>query len=301
MPPAAEPAPLRAPLPGGDAAATVRVHPLRSGEILLPPLAFDRPVGRLSQVRGMGLHVSRRHWRWAPVPAFLVEHPSAGHLLVDTGFDACVADDPRASLGRLLPALMPVRQEPGASVPEQLRARGIDPEQIRTVVLTHLHNDHASGIAQFPAATFVVTKIEWQVAGAGGPAQGYVRSHFNQPLDWRTIDYADPATGGHAGFNRAFDLFGDGAVMLLSTPGHTRGHQSVLLRLGGGRELLLTGDAAYTRRSIDEDLVPIFCVDEHLYRRSLREIRAHLSEREQTRAICGHDADAWESMDDLIE
>lgn len=196
----------------------------------------------------------------------------------------------------MLPALMPVRQEPGASVPEQLATRGIAAADVRTVVLTHLHSDHASGIPQFPQATFVVTKLEWRIAGAGGPGQGYVPSHYDHPFDWRTVDYADPAMNGHAAFDRAFDLFGDGSVRLLNTPGHTRGHQSVLLRLAEARELLLTGDAAYARRSIDEDLVPIFCVDEHLYRRSLREIRTHVSERERTLVICGHDAASWPAL-----
>lgn len=295
--PAADPARLSAPLPGGaDASAGVRVHPLRTGEILLPPLALDRPTGRLARVRGMGLHVPRSRWTWVPVPAFLVEHPSAGPLLVDTGLHASVATDPCISLGRMLPRVLPTRQAPGEDVPAQLRERGIEPEAIATVVMTHLHNDHASGAPQFPGATFVVTSSEWRVACAGGPVDGYVRDHFDQPFDWRAVDYADPETGGHAGFNRAFDLYGDCSVRLLHTPGHTRGHQSVLLRLAGGGELLLTGDAAYARRSIDERLVPIFCVDEHLYRRSLGELRAHLAEHPQTLAICGHDAELWPSL-----
>lgn len=56
------------------------------------------------------------------------------------------------------------------------------------------------------------------------------------------------------------------------------------------------GDAAYARRCIDERLVPIFCVDEHLDRRSLGELRAHLAEHPQTLVICGHDAELWPSL-----
>ena len=298
---AAQPAALRAPLPGGTPDATVRVHPLHTGEILLPPLAFDRPGGPLAALRGMGLHVPRSRWQWVPVPAFAIEHPSAGALLVDTGLHASVATDPKISFGRVLPLVRPLRQAPGASAPDALRARGIDPADIATVVMTHLHNDHSSGIVQFPQATFVVTKIEWRLARAGGPRQGYLHAHFDRPLDWRTFDPADPDTQGHAGFNRAFDLFGDGSVRLLSTPGHTRGHQSVLLRLASGRELLLTGDAAYTRRSLDEDLVPIYCADEHLYRRSLRELRAHAATHPGTVVICGHDAERWPALEPVYE
>jgi len=58
-----KPAPARLPLPGGRSGATVRVHPLGTGEILLPPLAFDRPTGRAGKLRGMGLHVPRSRWQ----------------------------------------------------------------------------------------------------------------------------------------------------------------------------------------------------------------------------------------------
>jgi N-acyl homoserine lactone hydrolase len=298
---AVEPAALRTPLPGGTGAPGVRVHPLRTGEILLPPLAFERPTGPLAGLRGMGLHMPRSRWHWVPVPAFAVEHPCAGTLLVDAGLHASVASDPTISFGRLLALLRPLRQAPGEAAPDQLRARGIDPGDVRAVVMTHLHNDHSSGIAQFPQATFVVTRLEWQIACAGGPRQGYVHAHFDHPFDWRTFDPADPDAKGYAGFNRAFDLFGDGSVRLLSTPGHTRGHQSVLLRLASGRELLLTGDAAYTRRSLDEELVPIYCADEHLYMRSLRELRAHVAARPGTVVVCGHDAEGWPTLEPVYE
>ena len=87
---------------------------------------------------------------------------------------------------------------------------------------------------------------------------------------------ASEQVSSFASFGHAIDLFADGSVRLLSTPGHTKGHMSVLLRLQSGRELLLTGDAAYSRATIDEGLVPLFCDDVHRYMRSLREIRRYL-------------------------
>jgi N-acyl homoserine lactone hydrolase len=292
---AVQPEPAHLPLAGGRSGATVRVHPLGTGEILLPPLAFDRPAGPFARTRGKGLHVPRRRWQWAPVPAFLVEHPGAGPILVDSGLHASVGLDPRISLGRRQPRRLPVRTSAERALPAQLRERGIDPRQIAVVVMTHLHHDHASGIAQFPNATFVVTSLEWRIACAGGDRQGYRHAHFDLPLDWRTVDYAARAAGRHGSFNRALDLFGDGSVRLLFTPGHTRGHQSVLLRLAG-RDLLLTGDAVYTRRTIDEGLVPIYCADEHLYRRSLREIQDHVAGNPGAVVICGHDAERWAQL-----
>lgn len=289
-----QPRPAELPLAGGSANATVRVHPLRCGEVLMPPRALDRPPGRLAQQRAL-LGARRSTWIAVPVPAFLVEHPTAGPLLVDTGFHASVQDKARRSLGRRQSWVLPARQAPGESAPEQLRERGIDPGDVATILMTHLHNDHASGATQFPRATFVVDAVEWIAACEGGFAQGYRHAHFDQPFHWRTVDYGD--AGPYATFHRTLDVFGDGSVRLLSTRGHTRGHQSLLFRLAG-REMLLTADAAYLRRSIDEDLVPIFVFGgEDAYRRSLAQIRAFVDARPDAVVICGHDHERWPQLE----
>ena len=289
-----QPRPAELPLPGASAGATVRVHPLRCGEVLMPPGALDRPAGRLKQPRAM-LGTRRSSWIWVPVPVFLVEHPTAGRILVDTGFHASVQDRARSSLGRRQSWALPAREAPGESAPEQLRERGVDPAEIQTIVMTHLHNDHASGTIQFPGATFVVDAREWAAACKGGFAEGYRRDHYDQPFDWRTVDYE--AAPPHATFERTIDLFGDGSVRLLATPGHTRGHQSVLLKLDG-RELLLTADAAYTRRAFEEDVLPIFIFGgEDNYRRSLAAIRDYAESHPEAVVICGHDAGAWPGLD----
>jgi glyoxylase-like metal-dependent hydrolase (beta-lactamase superfamily II) len=295
---ATHPQALVLPLPGGSPGATVRVWPLRCGEVLMPPRALERPRGPLWQLRGIGLTAPRSRWFWVPVPVFLVEHPTAGRMLVDTGFHATVRDDPRTSLGRRHAWLLPARLGREESAPARLRALGVEPAEIGLIVMTHLHNDHASGATQFAHATFVVDEVEWRAASAGGFLQGYRREHYDQPFDWRTIDYAGPAAHAHGAFQRTVDLFGDGSVRLLSTPGHTLGHQSLLLALDG-RELLLTADAAYTRRTIDEDLVPIFFEDERLYLRSLAQLREHVRANPRAPVICGHDAQRWPRLDPI--
>jgi N-acyl homoserine lactone hydrolase len=293
-----QPTPATLPLPGGSPGATVRVRPLRCGEIRIPPRALDRPAGRLPQQKAM-LGAKRSRWSWIPVPVFLVEHPTAGRILVDTGFHASVQGGPRASLGRRQSWLLPARQAAGDSAPEQLRDLGIDPSSITTIVMTHLHNDHASGAIQFPEATFVVDDTEWQAAAKGRFAEGYRRDHYDQPFDWRTVDYANATP--YASFERTLDLFGDGSVRLLSTPGHTKGHQSILLRLQR-RELLLTADAAYTHRAIEEDVLPIFVFGgEDNYRSSLAAIRAYARQHPDAVVIPGHDAERWPRLEPVYE
>ena len=129
-----------------------------------------------------------------------------------------------------------------------------------------------------PDATFLVERREWEAAARDGFRDGYHRPHFDPALRWRAIDVEPDA-----------DLFGDGSVRLLHTPGHTRGHLSLLLRLESGERLLLTADAAYAQRTLDERLLSLFCVDDDDYLASLDRLIA-LS-READHVVCGHDPD----------
>jgi N-acyl homoserine lactone hydrolase len=293
---AAQPKPLTHPLPGGRPGATVRVRPLLVGEILAPPGLYRRPGGPLPIPRALMLRKSR--WSLAPIPAFLIDHPGAGPILVDTGLHASVATDPSDNLGALGARAYDIEMRPEQAVPAQLEALGIDPLSIKTVVMTHLHYDHASGVSQFPAATFVVSADEWRAASSGGTLQGYRARQFDHAFDWRTIDYEHAAVDSFASFGRSVDLLGDGSIRLVFTPGHTHGHQSLILRLHD-RELLLTGDAAYRQRAIDEDELPLFVADDHRFKRSLAEIRHYAEQTPNAVVICGHDAEAWAGLDEV--
>jgi glyoxylase-like metal-dependent hydrolase (beta-lactamase superfamily II) len=297
---AVEPKRAELPLGGGQEGATVRVYPLLSGEMRSPPGLIERPRGRLAMLRALELGRSHRDWLWLPIPAFLIEHPGAGPVLVDTGLHPSVAIDATQSFGPLA-RMMGFRMEPVQALPAQLRTRSVDSADVRVVVMTHLHFDHASGVSEFPDATFVLDRREWDAAtGRGGMLRGYRTQQFDYGFDWRAIDYEAREIDSFATFGAAVDLFGDGSVRLLSTPGHTHGHQSVLLRLRG-REALLTGDATYTLRGVREDVPPLLAADEHRFWRSLREIRRFVEQSPGVVVIPGHDPDTWPTLDAVYE
>jgi N-acyl homoserine lactone hydrolase len=289
----APPKPVAMPLRAGRAGATVRIHPLLTGEILAPSGFFKRPGGPLGRVRGLGLHVPRRRWRWCPIPAFLVEHPSEGALLIDTGLDASVLRDPGKQFGPLLKRLFELRVAPGQDAVSQARERGVEAAAIRTVVLTHLHYDHAGAAGQLPHATFLFDRREWAPAVRGRLLEGYRRETVDRPLDWRTLNF-DAASPG-AGFARTLDLLGDGSVRLVSTPGHSHGHMSVVLRTASG-PLLLAGDAAYTRRAIAEGHDQLARADLAAYRDSLKTLRRWADANPAAPIICSHDHELWPNL-----
>lgn len=298
---AAEPRRAELPLGGGRPGASVRLEPLLTGMMACAPAFLHREEGRMARLRAMGVRVPREDWIDVPVGAFLVEHPSAGILLVDTGFHPAVAVDGKQALGQLGGAFFKdVRMDPDQAVAAQLRERGLSPASIGTVVMTHLHADHASGIAEFPSATFVVSRQEWDAAGGGRQLEGYVRRQFDHAFDYRTLDFEASEVDSFATFGRSIDLFGDGSVRVVYTPGHSLGHCSVVLRLEG-REVLLTGDAAYTMRTIEESHLPFQMADEHRFKRSLREIQLYVGATPDALVIPGHDMEAWRRLDSAYE
>jgi N-acyl homoserine lactone hydrolase len=230
-----------------------------------------------------------------PVLAFAIEHPDGGLVLVDTGLHPSVADDPSRNLGRRSAFLMDVQMRPEQGVRNQLERRGIDPERISVIVMTHLHVDHASALIDFSHATLVVDRREWHFAISRSADPSYYRPQFDLPLDLRLVDYEGPTADAVEGFARAIDLFGDGSITLLSTPGHSAGHQSVLVRLAE-RDVLITGDAALTRRAIDAGTMPMHAHDEHRLRCALGEIRGWAADHPRAIVIPGHDAAVWRML-----
>jgi N-acyl homoserine lactone hydrolase len=272
----------------------VRVHPLMTARMKAMPAFHQRPGGPkpLAMLRGLGLHVPRSRWTWLPIPAFLLEHPEAGPVLVDAGLHEQVATDVGAALGRLAQVAFTIEMAPEWAVPHQLRARGVDPGDVKTIVMTHLHYDHASGLSQFPGATVHVDAVEHAAASKGNMLEGFIPRLLRTPGQrWETFSHDQDVV----------DLLGDGSIRLLRTPGHTIGHRSVALRLASGGELLLTGDAAYARRTIAESLTPLLTWDDDAYRASLARVQAWSAEHPGAPVIPGHDPDTWPELAAVYE
>jgi glyoxylase-like metal-dependent hydrolase (beta-lactamase superfamily II) len=119
---------------------------------------------------------------------------------------------------------------------------------------------------------------DWFTAG------GYIRKDFDRPgLRWQFLE-------GTA--SDYYDLYGDGSVVMICTPGHSVGHQSFLVTLPRSGRVLLTVDAAYTIDHWDEKTLPGFATSALDAVRSVRKLRV-LAEREEALVVTGHDPDAW--------
>ena len=253
----------------------------------------------MASLRALGLGVDSSAFLRAPVPAFLVEHPGVGPVMIDTGLHPSVGVDPKQNFGRFMGYVARgAKMAPEQAVPDQLRALGLDAADVRFVLFTHMHFDHASAVSEFPDTTFVLSKQEWDVLENGKSTDGYVKSQYDFGFDFRTFDFDSRATDSFATFGRSFDIFGDGSIHAVFTPGHTLGHTSYVLRVRD-REVLVAGDAIYTMKTLEQGVLPYKMADEHHFRRSLKEIQRYRERTPGALIIPGHDWDAFSALDPL--
>jgi N-acyl homoserine lactone hydrolase len=206
------------------------------------------------------------------------------------------------NLGRFGALLFPGVEMPGGGVIEELAARGVASEEVELVLMTHLHFDHASAMARFPQATFVIADEEWRAANSPivPVLRGYVRRHREGALDVRLLHFDRPEAGPRADFDRTLDLLGDGSVIAIPTPGETRGHLSFLLRLRD-REALVCGDAAYSMETLERRLTPFFVISGRDYRRSLDQIRGFRDRAPDALIFPSDDLESWQGVQPLFE
>jgi N-acyl homoserine lactone hydrolase len=146
-------------------------------------------------------------------------------------------------------------EAPKMPLTDLLRQLKVQLDQVKYVGISHYHDDHIGQAAAFPDATLLIGKGDWDVLTAKSPTQGMSRKDF----DARRARFAPWIQG--AGKVEALardkkDVFGDGTVVMLSMPGHTPGHHSLLVRLPQMGNVLLSGDATHFRENYEVNGVP---------------------------------------------
>jgi len=132
---------------------------------------------------------------------------------------------------------------------DALAARGLEPGDLRGVVLTHSHWDHVSGLADLREVPVWITSEE--LAHARSDDEGgklYRQLEAEGQLQLRELSFAD---GAYGPFAQSHDFFGDGSVVLVPMPGHTPGSIAVLVSLPGGKRFIVIGDTSWTREGVD--------------------------------------------------
>jgi N-acyl homoserine lactone hydrolase len=187
---------------------------------------------------------------------YLVKHES-GLLLWDTG----IPDAVHGKSEGVPVANGAIVYHRDKTLAGQLAELGVKPEDIAYVAISHTHGDHVGNVALFPAATILIQGAEYEF-GLKMP----------QPPQFQPSQKIEKLAGDR-------DVFGDGSVMLLSTPGHTPGHQSLMLTLPKTGVVLLSGDAVHFKDNWDHKRVPSMNVDRDQTLASLQRLENVMAEK----------------------
>jgi N-acyl homoserine lactone hydrolase len=211
-----------------------------------------------------------------PVPSYLIDHPK-GRALFDTGMNLRYR---RELADALPPNKFGLQYFEGMEIATRLRSIDVDPASINWVINSHLHIDHCGGNYMLPNATVIVQSQELAAARDGAVEGVYEVQDFEIGQSIKTIN------GEH-------DLFGDGSVRIIPTPGHTPGHQSMIVKLRG-RDVLLAGDCCYTERNLDKMILQMAMADKHAGMKTMEQLAKLRSVG--TRILFGHDGNQWKSI-----
>ncbi len=194
-----------------------------------------------------------------PVPAWLIRHPK-GLVLFDTGMHKDLLEP-----GELLDTVelfFSLDIGPDAMVEAQLNERQVGADDIDIVVLSHLHFDHSGGLAQIPNARVLVQQADWDAGldDEASAANAFRREDYDLGHDVVAL------SGEH-------DVFGDGSVMCLPTPGHTPGHQSLQVKLDS-ETVVLCADCAYFERTLHGGALPPLGFSDDQQHQSIAKLQA---------------------------
>ena len=266
----------------------MRIHAIQTGSVRI----------KRSQVRGSGHGLRRRlgvftdaTWtEWLPTYAWMIEHPE-GIIVVDTGQGTHLLDSAR-SLHPYRRWEVRFRIEPDEEIGPQLRALGVQPRDVKRVVLTHLHIDHDGGLAHFPQSDILVARGELQTArGWAGRLRGYLPNRWPTWFNPIPVDLSAESFGPFAASRR---LTAAGDVIAVATPGHTADHLSVLV-VDEGTTYVIAGDASYTEALMLAGQIDAVSADEATALATLRVLRRLAAER-STVYLPTHDPESAERL-----
>lgn len=226
----------------------VRIHGIQTGFVAIKT-AHAQLTG-FAPLRLLSIVQDPQWTSLLPILAWVIEHPE-GLFVIDTGevaaatdIDTYLANDPpnRWFFKRNLPLFV----TPAEELATQMRGLGLDPADVRTVIMTHLHGDHAGGLGFFPNAEFLIAREEY--TGHQQQPMGALTSRWPTGFAPTLVDYTGPALDP---FPASVPVTNAGDLLIVPTPGHSYGHQSVILR-DGAQSYFFAGDLAFSDAQLQQ-------------------------------------------------
>jgi N-acyl homoserine lactone hydrolase len=245
----------------------MKVHAIQTGTVAIRP--HQRQGRGIGFARLLNTLSDRRWTEPLPIYTWVIEHPE-GIILIDTGESA------KATSPGYFPSWHPFLQnaifqvKPEQEVGVQLQTIGIHPNDVRWVILTHLHTDHAGGLHHFPKSEILVVRRAFESAsGLAGQVRGFLPQHWPSWFRPKLIDLTPHPFGI---FPKSFKLTNTGDVEIVLTSGHTDSHISVVLQ-DSDVLYFFAGDASYSEQLMLDEKIDGIALNGQEAKRTLERIQ----------------------------
>ncbi|MCH3973189.1 MAG: N-acyl homoserine lactonase family protein [Oscillospiraceae bacterium] len=264
----------------------MRIHIFHTGSVIVDqsiPYKEKNPLAPLGWFRGKDKKTE------LAVSAYLIEHPK-GNILIDTGWSSrYITEPPKRFFGLLNGISTPVIHK-GESIDKKLEALGMTAADLSYIVFSHMDFDHTSGLELLKGAKHVMASAE-EYADSKRYFFRYVKSNWS----FAKIEPFVFQKTGIGPVGKSYDLFGDGSVVFVNTPGHTHGLVTTLVQ-SGGKYAAIAGDTFYTQKNLREHIIPGFTVDRALAEKSLDYMLALAADPNCIGLFANHDPEVKEQV-----
>jgi N-acyl homoserine lactone hydrolase len=274
----------------------IKIHVFHTGNVRVSPYL---PFGgeHCNILKTSGIFIPKKKWLTLPVSCYLIEHPK-GLILFDTGWNRNMSPngmfDKKSQIKSLgSHVLYKTNQgwvEKGKCIDEQLANIGIKPIDLDYVILSHLDCDHANGLSLVKDAKhIIVSNDELKFANK----KDFITKTRYQKKWWKDINLTGFDFNGNEGpFEKSYDLFGDGSIVLINIQGHSDGLCALkIINKETGKYVLLYSDGGYATKSWENMILPGIIDNKKKGIKSLEWIKQESLNPNCVESIANHDVD----------
>lgn len=250
-------------------------------------------------------------WRSVQFPALcgLLEHPTRGPILFDTGYSSHFTNATEPFPERFYRWTTPFTLPAEESLEAQLAQRGFRLADIGNVIVSHVHGDHIAGLRDLPAARFIALRAEVdalreksRIAGLmHGVLPALLPPDFGERLVFADDLPSATLPAQFKPFERGFDLFGDGSIIGVPLPGHSRGQMGIAFQRGDGAPVFMVADACWSRKALANGQEPTWLASRIFdsrarYGSTFRQLRTMAAQPQSPMVVPSHCEQTWKAQ-----